>query len=218
MISNVAMPTTDLDRYIAARLLHADLSAIDALFNDDGIADMAGIVCLKNTFLALANMVDFEKNVRDIYKDHQTLSAVFSENLRNFEFAKYLRNKFVGHIHSGLIEKAIEWKPELRYLAAQMDDPKIMLLVNIFVLEAAINTYVGEDGKHKVFESDTDLAYPPDWKRFVAYLEVSISSAIHYLGDLCGVLSAGIDHPASDHFDLELWAKAGRTDFAFLKK
>lgn len=212
------MPTTDLDRYIAARLLQADLSAIDAHFSEVGIADMAGIIHLKNALLALANMVDFERTVRDLYKEHNTLSAVFSENQQNYEFAKYLRNKFVGHIHSELIEKAIEWKPELRYLAAQMDDQKIMLLVNIFVLETAINTYVGEDGKHKVFESETDLVYPPDWKRFVDYLEVSIRSAIKYLGDLCGVLSTAIDHPAPDQFDFELWAKAGKTDFGFLKK
>lgn len=212
------MPTSDLDRYIAARLLQADLSAIDTHFSEVGIPDMAGIVCLKNAFLALANMVDFERTIRDIYKEHKTLSTVFSENQRNYEFAKYLRNKLVGHIHSELIEKAIEWKPELRYLAPQMDDQKVMLMVNIFILETAINTYVGEDGKHKVFGSETDLIYPPDWKRFVDYLEVSIRSAINYLGNLCGVLSATIDHPAPDQLDFELWAKAGGTDFAFLKK
>lgn len=212
------MSTTDLDRYIAARLLQADLSSIDAHFSEVGISDMAGIVCLKNAFLALANLVDFERTVRDLYKENQMLSAVFSENQRNYEFAKYLRNKLVGHIHSELIEKAIEWKPELRYLVTKMDDLKIMLLVNIFVLETAINTYVGEDGKHKLFESETDLVYPPDWKRFVDYLEVSIRSAIHYLGDLCGVLSATIEHPAPNKLDFELWAKAGMTDFAFLKK
>lgn len=212
------MSTTNLDRYIAARLLQADLSAVDGRFSEVGISDMAGIVCLKNAFLALANMVDFERTVRDLYKEHRTISAVFSENQSNYEFAKYLRNKFVGHIHPELVEKAIEWKPELRYIAAQMDDPKIMLLVNIFVLETAINTYVGEDGKHKLFESETDLVYPPDWKRFVDYLEISIRSAIRYLGDLCGVLNAAVDHPAADQFDFELWAKAGKTDFGFLKK
>ena len=212
------MPTTALDRYIAARLLQADLSAIDRHFSEVGITDMAGIVHLKNAFLALANMVDFERTVRDLYKENKALSATFSENQRNYEFAKYLRNKFVGHIHSELIEKAIEWKPELRYLADHMDDQENMLVVNIFVLETAINTYVGEDGKHKVFESETDLVYPPDWKRFVDYLEASIRSAIQYLGNLCSVLSAAIDHPPQDQFDFEIWAKAGKTDFSFLKK
>lgn len=212
------MLTADLDRYITARLLQADLSAIDLHFSEVGINNMAGIVHLKSAFLALANMVDFERTVRDLYKVHKTLSAVFFENIRNYEFAKYLRNKFVGHIHSELIAKAVEWKPELRYAVAHMGDQDTMLMVNIFVLETAINTYVGEDEMHKVFESETDLLYPPDWKRFIDYLQVSIRSAIQYLDDLCRALNAAIDHPASGQFDSELWVKAGVTKFAFLKK
>lgn len=179
---------------------------------------MTGVACIKNSFLVLANLVDFERTVRSIYKEHNTLSSLFKEKKPNYEFAKYLRNNFVGHINLELIEKAIEWRPELRYLIARMDDPKFMLMVNIFVLETAINTYVGEDGKHKVFESETNLAYPSDLKRFVDYLEVSIRSAIHYLSDLCRELSAAIDHLALDQSNFELWAKAGKTDFAFLKK
>ncbi len=47
------MLTTELDRYIAARLLQADLLAVDAHFSEAGFSDMAGIGCLKNAFLAL---------------------------------------------------------------------------------------------------------------------------------------------------------------------
>lgn len=212
------MPAKDLDRYLAARLLQADLSIVHAHFSETGITDMGGVVRLKSAFLALANMVDFERTVRDLYKEHKTLSGVFCKNRRNYEFAKYLRNKFAGHVLSELIEKAIEWKPELRYLAAQMDNQKIMFLVNIFVLETAINTCVGEGGKHKVFESETNLVYPPDRKRFMDYLEVSIRSAIEYLRELCEVLTAAIEHPAHDDFDFKVWAKAGKIHFCFLKQ
>lgn len=213
------MPITDLDRYIAARLIRADLSVVDTHFSKAGISDMTGIICLKNAFLALSNMVDFEKTVRDLYKAHQSLSSVFSENQRNYKFAQYLRNKFVGHIHSELIEKAIEWQPVLRYLGTRMDDPEVMYIVNICVLETAINTYVDEDGKHKLFEFETDLLiYPPDQERFLNYLEESIRSAILYLDGLCEVLRAAIDHPVPDQLDIELWVEAGRTDFAFLKR
>lgn len=212
------MPTSNLDRYIAARLLHADLSAIDAHLSEKGISHMDGIIYIKNGLLSLANVVDFERTVRDLYKQNTTLSAVFSENLRYYEFAKYLRNKLVGHIHADLIEKAVEWKPELKYLATRMDEPEIMFLANLFVLETAINTYVGTDGKHKVFDSETDLTYPPDWKRFSGYLLASVRSAVHYLRDLCEVLRTAIDHPTPGKVDLELWLKAGETNFAFLKK
>ena len=212
------MSTTNLDRYIAARLLQADLSAIDLHFSRTGITDMAGITHLKNAFTALANMVDFEKKVRGIYKKHRMISAVFSKNKENYEFAKYLRNKLVGHIHPELIEKTIEWKPVLRHLAIHMNHQRCMFAVNILVLETAINTYVDADGKHRVFPSEIDLLYTPDWMRFIDYLEVSIGSAIHYLGGLCEALSEDIDHPAPGQIDFELYLKAGMTAFAFLRK
>lgn len=212
------MSTTNLQRYIAARLLQADLLALDAHFLATGLADMTGIICLKSALLTLNNLVDFEKTVSDIYKDHQTLSTVYSDNRRKFEFAKYLRNKFVGHIHTDLVDKAIEWRPELRYLAVQMNDPKVMHGVNIFILETAINTYVNEDGKHKIFDSETDLVYPPDWKRFIDYLEQSIRAAILYLNDVCEALSPAITHPELNQIDFEPWVNAGSTRFTFLKK
>jgi hypothetical protein len=208
----------DLDRYIAARILQADLIAVDAHFSEVGISDMKGIICLKNAFIALANLVDFELTVRTIYAEHRELSRGFMANQKQFEFAKYLRNKYVGHIHPDLIKKAIEWKPELVYMAAHMGDNQTMLMANIFLLETAINTYVDENGKHKVFDSETDLMYPPDWQRFLRFLEDSARSAIAYLTDLCAVLNGKLNHPDPRNFDFGLSIKAGATKFSFLKK
>ena len=67
-------------------------------------------------------------------------------------------------------------KPALRYIAARMDENEVVLLANLFLIETAINTYVDQDGKHKVFESETDLMYPPDWMRFVDFLEKTVRS------------------------------------------
>lgn len=207
-----------LNRYIAARMLQADLVAADAYFSEVGIFDMNGIMCLKNAFIAIANLIDFERTICNIYKEHRMLSAGFTKHQKQYEFAKYLRNKFVGHIHPELIKKAIEWKPELKYLASHMDDEKIMLLANVFLLETAINTYVDEEEKHKIFESETDLTYPPDWQRFMNYLESSVRSAIGYLTELCVALNEKLDHPDPSHFDIKLWENAGATNFGFLKK
>ena len=121
-----------------------------------------------------SNLVDFERTIRSLYKEHQELSKGFKKYENNYEFAKYLRNKFVGHIHTELIEKAIEWKPELRIMANKMENQKLMTVTNIFVLETAINTFVDAEEKNKFFETETDLMYPPDWKRFLDFLEVSV--------------------------------------------
>jgi len=207
-----------LNRYIAARMLQADLVAADACFSKVGIFDMNSIMCLKNAFITIANLIDFERTICNIYKEHRMLSADFTKHQKQYEFAKYLRNKFVGHIHPELIEKAIEWKPELKYLASRMDDEEIMFVANVFLLETAINTYVDEEGKHKIFESETDLTYPPDWQRFMNYLESSVRSAIGYLAELCVALNKKLDHPDPSHFDIKLWENAGATSFGFLKK
>lgn len=210
-----------LNAYIAARALQSDLLAIDTHFSEVGISDMKSIILLKNALLALSNLVDFELTIREIYEEHRTLSASFTEHRKNYEFAKYLRNKFVGHIHPDLVEKAVEWRPELRYMVARMEDQEdqmIMFIVNLYLLETGINSYVDENEKHKIFESETDLVYPPDWQRFLRFLEVSIRSAIQYLTELCAALNGKLDRPDPNHIDLEMWKKAGETTFRFLKK
>lgn len=207
-----------LKHYLSARILQADLVAVDAHFSEYGISDMKAVICVKNALIALANLVDFERSIRGHYAEHRELSAGFTAYQKQYEFSKYLRNKFVGHIHSDLIEKAVEWNPRLRYIAARMDESQIMLLANLFLIETAINTYVDQDGKHRIFESETDLMYPPDWMRFLDFLEKTVRSAIQYLAELCATLNNNLDHPDPSHFDVQLWIKAGETKFSFLKK
>ncbi len=208
----------DLNHYITARLLQADLISADSHFSKIGIINASGIAYLKNAFLVLANLIDFEHSIRLMYKEYPTLSSLFSENQKNYEFAKYLRNKFVGHVHPKLIEKAIEWHPELRCIATRMDDPKVMLVVNVSLLETAINTYVDEQGRHKIFDSETDLMYPPDFKRFVDFMEVSIRSAIQYLSELCVILNMQLDRLEQYSVSIEHIMRAAETEFGFIKK
>ncbi len=93
-----------------------------------------------------------------------------------------------------LLTKAIEWKPELRYLLHETNDPNVMFLYNIWVLETAINSFVDSDGKHKIFQS-----------------------AIEYLNNLDEILYAAINEDEKEE-SLEHWMLAGKTDFKFLRK
>lgn len=45
------------------------------------------------------------------------------------------------------------------------------------VLESAINTFVDGE-RHRIFESDTDLAYPPDLTRFLNFLGATVHVGI----------------------------------------
>ncbi|WP_321467842.1 hypothetical protein [Halarcobacter sp.] len=176
------------------------------------------MLLIKHAFLTIANFVDFELTVRTLYKVHNELSKNFKKFSKEYEFAKYLRNKFVGHIKYELIEKAIEWKPELRYSLQRIEEDGIMFIFNIFILETAINTYVDENGKHKIFDSDTDLVYPPDLKRFMIFLTNIIRSSIDYLTKLSFILKQDIEILDPEKQNIEHWIAAAKTEFKFIKK
>ncbi|QDQ85798.1 hypothetical protein [Paraburkholderia megapolitana] len=194
----------------------ADLVTVDSHFTATGIRDVEGCVHLKAALIALANVADFELKLRSTYKLHRGPSAVIKPLYKNLEFAKYLRNKFVGHIHSDLVGKAIEWQPALRQIAGRLGEPKYAILVNLWLLETAINTYLDEAGKHKFFDSETDLLYPPDCERFLGFLEITVRGSIAYLKALNDLWAPKLRSDDDAGFDLELAMKAGMTKFKYL--
>ena len=197
-------------------MLRSDLEVADSHFTKIGITDLNGVLYLKSSLVTLANLCDFEPSLRLIYKEHPELSSIIKPLRKNIEFAKYLRNKFVGHIHPSLIGKAIEWQPTLRHIAAKPNDPRAMLMMNLWILETAINTYVDGDGKHKVFEGDTDIMYPPDWERLLGFLEVTIRGGLEYLRKLQAISEPKILAELESPFSVELAVKAGQTEFKYL--
>ncbi|NSY32255.1 hypothetical protein DS891_01355 [Pseudoalteromonas sp. JC28] len=207
-----------MENFIKANLIRSDLVEIDRQLSNGFRHDMSTMLLVKQALLTITNLVDFELSVRLLYKKHPQLSEQYKENAKSYDFSKYLRNKFVGHIKPELIMKAIEWKPELSYSLNSVNDQKMMYVFNLFVLETAINSYVAQDGKHKIFESETDLVYPPDFERFLMYLETIIRSAIKFLDELCTALGETIDIPTHQEQKLEHWQKAGETTFEFIKK
>lgn len=207
-----------LDNLVKSQLLRADLVAADEHFVAHGYNDMTGMVILKLAFVALSNLVDFESSIRRLYKESPHLSTIYKTASKEFEFAKYIRNKFAGHIHPELLAKAIEWNPEIRFIMGRTDEQEIMWYCNIWVLETAINSYVDNDGNHRVFESETDLLIPDDQDRFRLFLEKVIKTSVQYLTELGVVLKSKIDKPAEGLQSLAYWKAAGLTEFSFIAK
>lgn len=208
----------NVELFLQANILRADLEVADSHFTKIGISDLTGFLHLKSALVTLANLCDLEPALCSTYKEHPEPSAIIKPLRKNIEFSKYLRNKFVGHIHPTLIGKAIEWQPALRHVAADLDAPGAMLMVNLWLLETAINTYVDANGRHKVFGGDTDLMYPPDWKRFVEYLEITIRGGLEYLRLLQALWPPKILPTLSNPFSVELAVKAGQTEFKYLSQ
>lgn len=207
-----------MDQYIRAQLLRSDFIGIDKSFTEHGLSDIHSIILLKQAFIVVSNFCEFENSVRSCYREYSELSDIYNSCSNEFGLARYLRNKFAGHIKQELISKAIEWRPEMRMFLDSMDDDKVMHTVNSFILETAINTYVNSNGKHKVFDSETDLMYPPDNKRFLIFFTKVIRTPIEYLSRYIEVMSPNMAEEIASSRNLEHFIKAGKTEFSFIKK
>ncbi|ORM61561.1 hypothetical protein PRCB_11070 [Pantoea rodasii] len=212
--------TASLVNLIKARLIQADLKEIDRVFEESGFGNLFTMVLFKQALISVANLVDFELTVRTIYREHPQLSVRYRQSVNEFEFAKYLRNKFVGHIKPELIEKAIEWRPEMRFFLDKMSDNHAMAFYNQWILETAINSYVKLDGTHKIFSSETALDYPPDNTHFLIYMTKIIKDGISYLEELIALMNIDYEtlcNPKPEE-KLLLGITAGKTSFEFIKK
>ncbi|WP_133939769.1 hypothetical protein [Rhizobium gallicum] len=172
------------------------------------------IAHLKTAFIGFHNLSDFETSIRLIYKDHRELSTGYATVAPAVEFFSYLRNKFTGHLTDELLHKAIEWKPELLLTLDREHDAAVVLIYNFWILETAINSYVDPDEKHKLFDTETDFNHPPDKDRFVETLLTTLDGAVAFLQSVEAALKTLVTVPEDN---LELWKKAGLTDFAYIK-
>ena len=201
---------------ISARLAHGDLvaadGALDAGPSDHGVR----LILVKQLLVSCANVTDLELICRALYRDHPAISEIITPHRQSFEFAKYIRNIAVGHVNPALSQKTLEWRPELNLVLKKHGAPAEAFL-GYAVLESAINTYVDGE-RHRIFDSDTDLAYPPDLSRFLNFLGSTVHVGIAYCA---AVAAAALEHANLPDFDekwLELFAKASATDFAFITR
>lgn len=201
---------------ISARLAHGDLVAADAALEAGPSDHAVRLILMKQLLVSCANVADLELTCRPLYKDHQAVSEIITPHRRNFEFFKYIRNIAVGHVNPALSQKALEWRPELNAVLTQ-PGASAEVFLGYAVLESAINTFVDGE-RHRIFDSDTDLAYPPDLDRFLNFLGSTVHVGIAYC---TAVAAAALEHANLPDFNenwLELAAKAGATDFAFITR
>jgi hypothetical protein len=203
----------------AARIAPGDLIEIDRQLSEAGELNAHWLLLVKQCLVAVANLADLERLVRFIYKTNPEVSSAYKVHRKAFEFAKYVRNIMVGHLDAALLAKAMEWKPELNWLLVE-DNDKTTFLLNLFVLETALNTYVDGNEMHLLFDGDTDLSYPPDWKRFLVWLSEITHGGISFLEALVTALQAQLPTPPSRNGPeaMMLFAMAGQTVFKRVTK
>jgi hypothetical protein len=171
---------------ISARLTHGDLIAVDAALEAGPTDEGLRLILLKQLLVSCGNVSDLELICRALYKDYPAISEIITPHRRNFEFAKYIRNIAVGHVNPALSQKRLEWRPELNVVLTKPGAPAEAFL-GYAVLESSINTFVDGE-RHRIFEGDTDLAYPPDLTRFLNFLRLDRACRDRLLrcGGRCG--------------------------------
>ena len=203
--------------YFRSRVIHGDLMAADTEMTGQVGPTGTWIPFLKTALMSLGDLSDLESQLRSLYRDHPNLGEAMKRIEVDLRFAKYLRNVFVGHLNDELITKTYEWRPELRNLP-KIREANGTIMLNLFVLETAINTYVATDGTHGMFSSETDLVYPPDMERFSTWLSDTVRSAIKAC-DLLGYITHSAIAPLGEHPDmLDAFKAAGLTEFSRIKK
>lgn len=200
---------------VAARLAKFELQAADAALEAAREHPMQ-MVLIRSLLVATTNVADLEVTVRRLYRVHPGLGELATPHRKAFEFAKYLRNHSVGHLHAAVSVKAVEWRPELNELL-KSQDINSLTFVALAVLETAINTYVNDVG-HRFFETETDLVYPPDYTRFLNFLGETTHAAMSFVDALADVAAAEADLPNWRENLSELAVKAGQTIFKFITK
>jgi hypothetical protein len=194
--------------YYRSRIIHGDLFAANEKLTGQLGPNGGWIQTLKVALTALANLADLEGALRPLYEDNPRIGTWMKELRPSLDFAKYLRNVYVGHINEDLIAKTHEWRPEVRALPEQRTLTATALL-NVFVLETAINTYVAPDGSHGMFATETDLVYPPDMQRFCAWLSDAVRLAIRVTDALGEVTIRRLSRSAKG---LRCWRLSRRRD------
>lgn len=203
--------------YFRSRIIHGDLIAADAELTGQLGPTGTWIPFLKAALISLGDLTDLESQLRSFYRDHPDLGEAMKCLEGDLRFAKYLRNVFAGHLNDDLIAKTYEWRPELRSLP-EIRELNGTIMLNLFVLETAINTYVAADGSHGMFSSETDLVYPPDMERFCIWLSATVRSAIKAC-DLLGLVTHVAVAPLGEHADmLDAFKAAGLTEFSRIRK
>lgn len=175
------------------------------------------LVLLRSIILEISNIADLAEQSGSLYKDDRRLGELHKQAKDGMDFAKYLRNKYVGHLVSGLADKTFEWQPYANKLVGSTDEQSATA-ISWFALETAINTYVTENDEHKVFDTETDLNYPPDQTRFLNFLGDTALRTLAYADELIAVSRDQFSVPDVEKDMLELAMKAGKTDFAYLRK
>ncbi len=200
-------------QYLNLLILKDDLEYSHELLSSS-TEGIEGLLCkLRHTrqvFLVLGNVREAAKRI------NIQGSQAYIEQTRNIRkklhFVNHFRNKATGHLDHTLLERAVQWSPNLFYDAFEGDNKLQTIGGYTAIIEASINSFINDDGVQRIFKTEIDLLYPPDNKIFYEYLWEVVTDSIGWVSEALAILTSQIKYHSS-HEMHEIASIAGQTEF-----
>lgn len=204
---------TEKSNYLNLLILIDELKSYHESLSSE-ISDIdSWIIKLRNTrnvFISLNNVLDAMNKINlNLSDDYTKLSRNLKKKLA---FANHFRNRAAGHLNEILLERAVQWSPQIFSLISKENEKFKISEAHRVIIEACTNSYINQEGKQKVFNTEIDLMYPPDAKLFFIHLEELITESLEWLTISAESILLNIRHHSDDEIN-EFAAIAGKTNF-----
>ncbi len=164
----------------------------------------------RSLFLTLNNVKDAVDKIQ-VEGDEEFIYKTRSLR-KNLLFANHFRNRGIGHLNDTLLERAVQWSPQLFTESAKTNESTQIIEAQRTIIESCINSFVDRAGVQKVFGHEIDLIYPPDASQFFTYLGDLVKSSLEWLSYAITDHNNKINYHAEKD-TIELGAVAAKTNF-----
>lgn len=201
---------------IKTKLILYDLKYIDKQLGKFKSRKYQFYVILKQLFVLLDNIKGITSNtaLNNLIKKDKSIISLRRKINKDSRFYEHIRNKIGGHLDDSIIKKTMQWHPEL-FAGEQTHRKDTSWILNFFLLEMAVNTYVDKEGNHKIFNYDLDFMIQDG--KFFEHLENFVSDNLQLLNKIKNKLFTIIDK-----FEIISWEdlikEAAKTDFYINKQ
>lgn len=164
----------------------------------------------KSNYLNILILIDELQSYNTSLSDD---NVKFSRNLKKkLAFANHFRNRAVGHLNETLLERAVQWSPQI-FSSASKENLKFKIAeAYIVIIEACTNSFINHEGIQKVFNTEIDLMYPPDAELFFTHLQELVTESLEWLTISAESTLSSIQHHDENEIK-ELAEIAAKTNF-----
>lgn len=164
----------------------------------------------RNVFISLNNVLDAMNKINLNLSDDY---VKFTRNLKKkLAFANHFRNRAVGHLNETLLERAVQWSPQIFSSTSKENEKFKIAEAHRVIIEVCTNSFINHEGIQKVFNTEIDLMYPPDAELFFTHLQELVTESLKWLMISAESTLSSIQHHDENEIK-ELAAIAAKTNF-----